>query len=320
MYLLLLSVSLGTTVFFIVFIISKNIFSEKIDVAKRIDHISKNITNIFILDEKEKTIGKLKTKRKQKRIKKEWKYLKALGDELISAGIMMKADEFLLIWVFATFLPATFIFLITNDIVPAIALMVLGFVLPLVLINRAKKKYLELFEKQLSEALIVICNCLQSGLTFMQAFNSIATEMPNPISKEFSRVTNEIRWGTSLETALTNMSKRIPSQELTMVVSSIIICRQVGGNLSDILNSISMTIKERTKIKREIRVLTTTGRTSGSIIGLLPVIMFGVLMLITPDHIKLFFSTQLGKMLLILAVLMEATGFMFIRKITNIKF
>lgn len=314
MELLLLSMSIGLMVFFIIFIILKKTFSEKVSVAIRIEKIARDISNIQVIEEDKST------KRKQKKVKKEWKYLKTLGDELIAAGIMMKADEFLLIWVFATFLPATIVYLIINDVIPAIVLMTLGFVLPLVLINRAKKKYIEVFEGQLSEALIVICNCLRSGLTFLQAINSIATEMPNPISKEFSRITNEIRWGSSLETSLTNMSKRIPSQELTMIVSSIIICRQVGGNLSEILYSISSTIKERTKIKSDIKVLTATGRTSGTIIGLLPVIMCGVLMLITPDYIKSFISSQLGKMLLVIAFLMEMTGFLIIRKITNIKF
>ena len=248
------------------------------------------------------------------------KALKNLAIELSMAGILLRAEEFIAIWLIFSFLPACMALLIGADWIVALALILGGVTLPYFFVGRAKAKRLELFEQQLTDALIIVGNCLRTGLTFQQAMDSIARDMPEPISKEFGRVSREVQLGLSLEQALENMVERLGSKDLMMIVAAVLIQRQVGGNLSEILDSISDTIRERLKMKASIKVLTASGRSSGMIIGLLPVFIFFILMLINPPYIKSFFETQTGVTLLCIAGGLEVVGFLAVKKVISIKF
>ena len=192
--------------------------------------------------------------------------------------------------------------------------------IPPLLINGNKKKRVSLFEKQFSDALLIIGNCLRAGFTYKQAMESIANEMPNPISKEFGKTLREVNYGVSMEKALSNMSDRLQNDDLDLFVTSVIIQRQIGGNLAEIIDNISETIKERIRIKSEIKVLTSSGRISGIIIGLLPLLLTGILMILNPHYLSTFFQTTLGMYLCGIAVVMWVIGFLIVRKIVNIKF
>jgi len=191
---------------------------------------------------------------------------------------------------------------------------------PTYIVNRKKARRLAQFESQLSEALVMISNCLKSGLTFQQAMGNIASEMAEPIGREFGRTIREINLGNSVDIALANLAERVKSIDLGLAVSAIQIQRQVGGNMVELLDNISETIKERIKIKNEIKVLTASGRTSGLIIGMLPIGLAGVLMLINPDFIASFFNTRMGIAMLIAGAVMETMGFLAIKKIVTIKY
>jgi tight adherence protein B len=179
---------------------------------------------------------------------------------------------------------------------------------------------MSLFDKQLIDALAIIGNCLRAGFSFNQAIESIAQEMPDPIAKEFAKTIREIRLGFPMEKALINMMERLDNNDLELIVSAVLIQRQVGGNLSEILDTIANTIKDRLKIKGEIKVLTATGRTSGMVVGMLPVFLMGVLMVINPGYVSMFFNSNIGIAMLIFAAIMETTGFLIVKKIVNVKF
>jgi len=166
----------------------------------------------------------------------------------------------------------------------------------------------------------MIGNCLRSGMTFQQAMANIASEMPDPIGREFGRAVREISLGSSVDLALNNLAERVKSVDLNLAVSAIQIQRQVGGNLLDLLMNISETIKDRIKVKNEIRVLTATGRSSGLVIGVLPLGLAGVLMLINPSYVQSFFNTQLGTILIVVAAVMESIGFLLIKKVVSIRY
>lgn len=246
--------------------------------------------------------------------------LTKISSELSLAGINLKAEEFLMIWLICAIMIPLMLFSVTKNGAVAVIFACLGAVIPPFVVSRHKKKRATLFETQLMDALIIISNCLRAGFTFQQAMSSIAEDMSEPISKEFSMVLREIRLGISMETALKDMVARLKNDDLELVISAVLIQKQVGGNLSEVLDNIAGTIQERLKLKGEIKVLTASGKTSGLIIGLMPLFLMAFLMISNPDYISLLFQSSIGRVLLIIAAVMEIIGFSFIRKIVNIKF
>ncbi|PKM74706.1 MAG: type II secretion protein F [Firmicutes bacterium HGW-Firmicutes-17] len=257
---------------------------------------------------------------KRDRDKSKHKVLKKLENDLSMSGILIRPSEFLLFWFVLAIVPSTLLFMLGANIIFVIIILVLGIFAPPLYVNKKRAKRVELFERQLIDAISIMSSCLKAGLTFQQALVSISTEMPNPISEEFGRVVKELKLGSSIETSLTRLSDKIGSQNFMMIVSAILIQRQTGGNLSEILINISGTIKERFKIKNEIKVLTATARTSGLVVGLMPVAIILVFMLFNPDYVTIFFESNLGIVMIVIAMVMEVIGYLLIRKIVNIKF
>ncbi len=245
---------------------------------------------------------------------------RAFANELVSADIRMRPEEFLVVWALAALIPASLMILLQAHPITVLGAALIGAALPPYYINRKKAKRLIQFEAQLSEALVMVGNCLRSGLTFQQAMGNIAHEMPDPIGREFSRVVREINLGSNVDLALTNLAERVHSTDLGLAVSAIQIQRQVGGNLLDLLENISETIKDRIKVKNEIRVMTATGRASGMIIGSLPIALAAVLMMINPEFIQAFFATRMGIGMVITGAVMETIGFLLIKKVVTIKY
>ena len=245
---------------------------------------------------------------------------KELTDYLAASGINLSASEFIYAWLGATFIPALLIMLFSGNIVTAIGIAIIGFIIPPILVQRARKKRQELFNKQLGESLVIMSNCVKAGFTFAQAMESIAKDMQPPISLEFANALREVRFGASQNDALRHMVERVKNKDLDLLVSAVLTSAQVGGNLSDILDVIAATVQDRIKIKQQVRVLTSQGRISGKVIGLLPVIIILMLMLINPGYFSSFFETSIGKIMLGVSVIMECIGFFVISKIVNIEY
>jgi tight adherence protein B len=278
------------------------------------------------IDEK-KVVTKLMKPKKQNSILSEQisklfggNALEKKAGELSIAGVPLKAEEYYMIWVMSgVLLPLMFLF-ISKNILVALGISAFGLLIPPLILNRAKHKRMQLFEAQLSDALVVISNCLRSGFTFQQALESITSEMPEPISKEFGKTLREVRLGLSMDVALSNMVGRLRHDDLELLVNAVVIQRQVGGNLAEILENIAGTIKERLKIRSEIKVITATGRMSGMVVGLLPVFMLAFLMVLNPSYVGMFFTTTIGMIMMLIAVVLETIGFLIVNKIVNIKF
>lgn len=245
---------------------------------------------------------------------------RVFAEELVSAGVRMRPEEFLALWLAAALAPAGVLMLLGAHPVTLVAAAALGVPLPPLLVRRARGKRLGLFEKQLGDVLLLMGNCLRSGLTFQQAMANVAEEMPDPIAREFARTVREIQLGCSIDAALDGMVKRVRSTDLMLTVSAVQIQRQVGGNLLEILENTSVTIKERLKLKDDIRVMTASGRITSIVVGLIPVAIGGILMLINPSYIQTFFDTTMGVVMLLVAAGMEITGFLIIKKIATIRY
>lgn len=263
-------------------------------------------------------------KEKREKEKKKSRQSKLASKELMNylamSGVRLSASEFITFWGILTFAPMLLVVLFRGSIITALGVGIIGFVIPPFFVKRARKKQQEEFNKQLGESLVIMGNCVKAGFSFQQALESIATEMQPPISTEFRKVLLEIRYGVSMEDALRHMVDRVKNKDLDLLVSAVLTSMQVGGNLSDILEVISQTIKDRIKIKAEVRVLTSSGRTSGTIIGLLPVFIIVVLMLLNPQYFESFFQDIIGKIMIALSVILETAGFLVIRKIVDIEY
>lgn len=240
--------------------------------------------------------------------------------ELESAGVLLRDTEFVAIWFAVSFAPSGLLYVLGGKLIAVITLAIIGFCAPLFIVTRTKIKRLQMFEKQLGSSLLVIGNCLRAGFSFQQAMDSIAKEMPDPIGMEFRRSLREMQLGVAMEVSLTGMVARIGSRDLDLLMTSVIIQRQTGGNLIDIIESISETIKDRLRIKNEVRVLTATGRISGMVIGSLPIIVLAFFSLVNPTYVSQFFNNTLGIGMLVAAIILETVGFLIVRKIVDIKY
>lgn len=244
---------------------------------------------------------------------------KELSNYIASSGLKLTAIEFIYFWIGITIVPALVIVTFNGSIITAIAVSIIGFAIPPILVNKARKKRSELFSKQLSEALVLMGNSIKGGFTFLQSIQSVSTDMQPPISTEFSKVLREIHYGVNQEDALRHMVERTNSEDLELLVSAVVTSSQVGSNLTEILDTISSTIRERIKIKQEINTLTAQGRISGMLIGALPVAIVLAIMVLSPDYFAGFFESSMGKTLIIISIIMETIGFVIINKIINIE-
>ncbi|WP_303163737.1 type II secretion system F family protein [Mitsuokella multacida] len=183
-------------------------------------------------------------------------------------------------------------------------------------IRRRRKK----FTNQLGDMLTMVANALRAGFSFMQAFELIAREMDAPMGREVQLVVNEVNLGNTLESALDNMQRRVVSPDFELVVTAVLIQRQVGGDLASILDTISETIAERVRMRRETQTLTAQGRLSGWVLVLIPFALGGFLSVVNPGYLQPLFDTELGRMCMIGAIVSELIGILVIRRIVDIKF
>lgn len=191
--------------------------------------------------------------------------------------------------------------------------------LPSMYVSTKMERRLKAFNNQLPDALGIMSNSLRSGYSLLQAIDVVAAEMPAPIGPEFAQVLRETRVSISVEDALTNLVERVNSPDLDLVVTAILIQRQVGGNLTEVLDKIGYTIRERIRILGEIRTLTTQGRISGIIISLLPVALALFMYLTNPGFIGPLFSHPLGRLMLGMAAFMQLLGVLAIRSLIHVE-
>jgi len=163
-----------------------------------------------------------------------------------------------------------------------------GYFIPGFYVRRQKARRLTKFNEQLSDMINLMVNGLRAGYSTMQAMEAVSKELPPPICDEFRRVVQEMQIGIPMEAALENLLRRIPSEDLDFMVTAINVQREVGGNLSEILDTISFTIRERVRIKGEIRALTAQVRTSGIVLSLVPVFLTLMIWFISPTYLNSF--------------------------------
>ncbi|MCL4275771.1 MAG: type II secretion system F family protein [Anaerolineales bacterium] len=209
-----------------------------------------------------------------------------IARELARADLKFKVAEYLVLIFASMFIGALLAWFLGNQMaVSALIGAVLGSIAPRFYVKQQQKQRLQKFNDQLPDMLNLMVNGLRAGYSTMQAMEAVSKELPAPICDEFRRVVQEMQIGITMETALENLLRRIPSDDLDFVVTAINVQREVGGNLSEILDNISFTIRERIRIKGEVRVLTAQVRTSGTVLSLIPFGLTLVLWFLNPEYL-----------------------------------
>ena len=209
-----------------------------------------------------------------------------IRERLARADMKLRVTEYIALVVMLAVVAALVGYFVLGSLFAAVIGGLVAAQVPRIYASSAAKKRLQTFDNQLGDSLNLWVNALRSGFSVMQGMEAIAAELPPPISKEFERIIQEIRLGMSMEAALANSLRRVPSEDYDLIITAVNIQREVGGNLAEILDIISFTIRERVRIKGEIRTLTAQGRASGTIITILPLGLSGVLYLINPEYIS----------------------------------
>jgi tight adherence protein B len=241
--------------------------------------------------------------------------------QLARADIKLTVAEYAALHVismFAFFLAGYFL-LFGQQIVMGVVSGFVGFFAPRLYVSRATSQRLIKFENQLPDTLGLWVNALRSGYSVLQSMEAIAKDSPEPTSTEFKRVVQEVQLGIDMEDALEHLLNRVESEDLDLVVTAVNIQREVGGNLAEILDVISHTIRERIKLKGEIRVLTAQGRITGYLISLLPIVLALFLYAINPDYMgNLFENRTCGWPMLGAGLALIGIGMAVVQKIVDI--
>ncbi len=255
-----------------------------------------------------------------------------LSTDIARADLKLKPAEFILIWI-ATPFALLFGGVVFGTVLEAlrnplalVALFLIGLWLPRYYLGRRQRGRLKAFNNQLPDTITLLANSLRAGSSFLQGMELVTREARPPIAEEFGRVVREMSLGLALQPALGNLVRRVASEDLELMVTAINIQSQVGGNLATVLDAIAFTIRERVRIQGEIRTLTAMQRYSGYVIVLLPVGLAGLLFLISPTYMTPMlerppemFGLPMGIVLFLLGGLSMGIGWLFIRRIVDIK-
>ncbi len=195
----------------------------------------------------------------------------------------------------------------------------LGFAAPLFVLKVKRRRRLNQFEEQFPEALDLIARALKAGHAFATGLKMVADETAEPVGPEFRKTFDEQNFGLPLKDALDNLTERIPLLDVRFFATAVMIQRETGGNLSEILENLAHVVRERFKILRQVRVYTAHGRLTGYVLLGLPAFLGVALMFINPDHMNLLFRERLGQQMLMAAIVMQFVGYMWIKRVIKIE-
>ena len=195
----------------------------------------------------------------------------------------------------------------------------IGFSLPFGVLKFKRGRRLRAFEEQFPEALDLIARALKAGHAFATGLKMAADELPEPVGPEFRKTFEEQNFGLPLKEALENLTYRIPLIDVRFFATAVLIQRETGGNLSEILENLAHVVRERFKILRQVRVYTAHGRLTGYVLLALPAVLCIALSFINPDHMNLLFRERMGQTLLMIALGMQTAGYFWIRQVVKIE-
>lgn len=246
-------------------------------------------------------------------------FARHLRTQLARANLKLTVGEFIAVTIICMILFPAVVFVLRRNLPLSLLAAVLGFFAPRGYVAYLQGKRLRAFNDQLGDVISMMVSGIRAGYSILQAMEAVAKEMSDPASEEFSRVVREVQLGISLEQALDNLLRRVPSDDLDMLVTAIKVQQEVGGNLAEVLDAIQFTIRERVRIKGEIRALTAQARYSGYIVSLLPIGVALLVYVINPRFMGPMFFDPCGWVMLGVAAAGIISGFFITRKIASIE-
>ena len=242
-----------------------------------------------------------------------------LAGELLRAGMTIRPGEYVMLRCSLALLAAIVVWIVTSMLLAAVAVAALGYLAPALYVRWRQRRRTDLFDDQLVEALVLISNSLKAGFSALQAMQAVAEEMPDPIRAEFHQAIAEIRMGGMVDEAMVKIARRIRSKDFELVVSGMVIQRQVGGNLTEIIGNVVRTVRDRHRIHREVRTLTGEQRMEGVVLGVLPLALLIVLLLLQPSYIGHMWAESMGRLLFAAGAAADVAGLLVIRKLVQIE-
>lgn len=267
----------------------------------------------------EKTIKTGPIKKLSRFVPKYEKTFSKLQKDIVYSDTKYSLEEIIAVKAMSSAALSLFTFALSKNVVLAMVVLMGVWMLPNFYLSSKAKKRMAEFNAQIADAMLVICNALKAGYSFMQAMALVSKEMEGPLPKEFNILLKEMSFGITMEESFSNITQRVDSEDLKLVVNAILIQKDVGGNLAEILDKIIETIRDRQRIKGEVKTLTAQGRLSGVIITLLPFVMALFLFFVNRENLMVLFQSSVGIGMLIYGLISQIIGFFVIRKITDIE-
>jgi tight adherence protein B len=243
----------------------------------------------------------------------------AMQDSLLQAGMKFRAGNFLVLCAGCGVLAAFVVVVLTRNAAIAWAALVLGGILPFAVISYRRQKRFEKIEELFPEAIDTLARAVRAGHAFTTALEMIANEISEPLASEFRKLYEEQKFGMPVRDALMNLTQRVPLVDVKFFVTAVMLQRETGGNLAEILDNLSYVIRERFKIQRQVRVHTAQGRLTMALLMAMPPTVVAVLLTFSPDFVKPLFYDPYGHVLLVVAITLQTVGYFVIRKIIKIQ-
>lgn len=241
-----------------------------------------------------------------------------LQNTLRQADMTISVYRFVIYSMVSGFVVGLITFFFSRSLVAMLIITIVVMFAPLMYVRHRRRRRFYSFLEQLPDALELMVRSLQAGHSFSSALQMVATEMPDPIAREFGKTYEEQNLGLNIKSALENLVERVPILDLKLCVTAVLIQREIGGNLSEVLRNISHTIRERFRIQGEIRVKSAQARLSGYIVSALPFFLFFWINLVNPSYMKTLYDHPNGVYILATGVIMQIIGWLIIRKIVDI--
>lgn len=245
--------------------------------------------------------------------------MEGLAQRLEQSGLNVPAYRIVALGIGLSIASAILSWTFSRQPLVAAAFAVIGLYAPFYYVARQRAKRIALIEEQLPDAVDVVKRALRAGHPFSDAINMVAQEMEGPVAREFALTFADINYGSDQRNALLGLIERVPSMTITAMVTAVLIQKETGGNLAEILDQLSKIIRARFRFFRKVRTLSAEGRLSAWILGMVPLVLFAVIWLTTPDYLPTLLEEPLGRKLIMAAAMMMFIGTIWIRKIIRIE-
>jgi len=238
---------------------------------------------------------------------------------IAQSGLQWRAGRFVLLTVASALTSGALGYLFTGFLALALPPAILGAAIPWLYARRRKAKRVAAFEEVFPDAIDLLGRAIRAGHAFSTALKMVADEMGNPLGPEFRRVFEEQKFGLPLDESLTRLAERIDLADVRIFNTGVLIPREVGGNLAEILDNLARTIRERFTVQRQVRVYTAQGRFTGYLLAVLPIVMGFLIYLLNREYMSILWVDSIGRALIVTALLLQIVGFFVIRRIVDIE-